>query len=399
MSARLPALRLTAYASVLTLAAGGLAACGGDSSSGSGGTGTTSKAAGPAKELTFELTDTGCTPSTTTVPAGNVKFSVKNPGTTKTDEFELKNADGIIMGERENLAPGLGSDFTLTLQPGKYVLNCTFQNDARDNGALTVTGASTAADAATDDADLSKGVADYLAYVTSESDLLLKDVKQFAAALQAGDTAKAKDLFGPSRVHYESIEPIAESFGDLDPRIDARVNDVSDRSKWTGFHRIEQILFTKDTTKGTAGYAKKLVADVTELHDKVPGLKLQAAQIANGAIGLLDEVSSSKITGEEDRYSHTDLSDFQANFTGAVHAFQALEPALLARHEDALVKQIQTQSADVQKGLDKYKRDDALGFATYSALTDADRKQFAQQIASLAEPLSLVAGKVLTAAR
>ena len=107
------------------------------------GSGSTSASAKNAKEVKFALTDKGCNPATATVPAGAVKIVVCNPGTTKTDEVELKNKDGIIMGERENLAPGLGSDFTLTLQPGKYVLNCTFQNDTRDNGSVTVTGAPT----------------------------------------------------------------------------------------------------------------------------------------------------------------------------------------------------------------------------------------------------------------
>ena len=110
-----------------------------------------------AKELKVALTDKGCDPATATVPSGAVRFIVSNPGTTKTDEIELKNEDGIIMGERENLAPGLGSNFTLTLQPGKYVLNCTFQNDTRDNGSVTVTGAPTAATASADDRKLNAG--------------------------------------------------------------------------------------------------------------------------------------------------------------------------------------------------------------------------------------------------
>jgi iron uptake system component EfeO len=383
------------------LAATTIAACGsnsGSSTTGSSGSSTTGKAA--AKELKFQLTDSGCTPSDATVEAGAVKISVVNPGSTKTDEIELKNADGIIMGERENLAPGLGSDFTLTLQPGTYVLNCTFQNDARDNGKLVVTGAATAKAASDDDATLAKAVTDYKAYVQKQADELTAATTTFVAALKAGDTQKAQDLFATTRSHYEAIEPIAESFGDLDPDIDARVNDVADRASWTGFHRIEQILFTRKTTKGTERYADKLLADVKDLQSKIAGLDLQASQIANGAVGLLDEVSASKITGEEDRYSHTDLTDFQANFDGARKAFETLEPALEERGDAALVKHIDERIAAVQTGLDKYRRPDAAsGFAPYSELTDADRKQFSQQVAALAEPLSLVAGKVLVAGR
>lgn len=383
---------------VLFTGAAGLTACGDDDSgqreTGASATEVSSKT-GAAKELTFELTDTGCSPADATVPAGPVKFVVKNPGTTKTDELELRNADGIIMGERENIAPGLGADFTLTLKPGTYELLCTFQNAERDGGTITVTGGAQPTGNGSSTASLDKAVNEYRAYIETETDKLVTDVTTFVAALKAGDTAKAKQLFGPTRVHYETIEPIAESFGDLDPRIDARANDVADRSAWTGFHRIEQILFVKNTTTGTEKYADQLLKDVKELQAQIPDLDLQAAQVANGAIGLLDEVSASKITGEENRYSHTDLSDFQANFDGAVKAFTVLEPALEERGEGRLVNEIKTQIADVQKGLDRYRRDTPLGFAPYSELTPADRRQFSQQITSLAEPMSLVAGKVL----
>ena len=374
----------------------GLTACGGSSSSGNG---SDSGAGGKAKQVSLKLTDTGCTPASASVPAGSVKLEVANPGATKSDEVELKNADGIIMGERENIAPGLSSDFTLDLQPGEYVLNCTFQNEQRDNAKLVVTGAATAKATATDDPTLTKAIGDYKTYVKSETDQLVADTTTFVAALKAGDTQEAKDLFAKTRLHYETVEPIAESFGDLDPDIDARVNDVAKRSDWRGFHRIEQILFVKGTTDGTAGYATELLANVKDLDSRIEALDLQAAQVANGAVGLLDEVANSKINGEEDRYSHTDLSDFQGNLTGARKAFDTLVPALGERDEDALVKDVEARFDAVQEGLDKYKRaDDPSGFAPYEELTEADRRRFSQQIAALAEPLSTVAGKLLTSA-
>ncbi|HEX5147318.1 MAG TPA: iron uptake system protein EfeO [Conexibacter sp.] len=377
-----------AAAAAVALTASALVACGSSSSSDSSGD------AANAKKLTFQLTDTGCTPKSATVAAGPVTIAATNPGTAKTDELELKSDDGIIMGERENLAPGLSGDFTLTLQPGRYEINCTFQNEDREGGTLTVTGKAVDAQSASS-AKLAAGVAAYKAYVQRQSDELLTQTRAFVAALKAGDVQKAKALFGPTRSHYEAIEPIAESFGNLDPEIDARVNDVADTSKWTGFHRIEKILWQQNTTKGTEAYADELLADVKKLNGSIAGLELQAAQIANGAVSLLDEVSTSKITGEEDRYSHTDLADFQGNFSGAVEAFRSLEPALAETGDRALIDQVDAQVAKVQAGLDKYRRGTPLGFAYYSALTPQDRRRFAQQIAALAEPLSLVAGKLV----
>ena len=77
-----------------------------------------------------------------------------------------------------------------------------------------------------------------------------------------------------------------------------------------------------------APVAEQLLADVEELRAKVKTVDLQAVQIANGANELLGEVSASKITGEEERYSHIDLVDFEANVEGAEAAFDAVEPLL-----------------------------------------------------------------------
>jgi iron uptake system component EfeO len=367
----------------------GLAACGGDDADGGGGAGS------GATNLQVELTDAGCTPSTLTAPAGKVRFEAVNNGTSKTTEVELKNADGIILGERENLTPGLSGDFSLQLDPGEYVVYCAVPGDLdRKAGKLTVTGKPVTAKKPTDPA-LTAAVKQYNAYVQEQSDLLVTRAGRFAKALKAGDLQKAKDLFGPARMPFERIEPVAEAFGDLDPRIDARVNDVAEGDEWTGFHKIEQILWTKDTTKGTEELADQLVADTKELDGKIRSIDLQAAQLANGAVTLLNEVSAGKITGEEDRYSHTDLSDFQGNLEGSKKAFELLKPALAARNQQALVAQIEPRFAAVQKGLDKYRRDTPLGFALYDELTPADRKQFSTQVNALADPLSLVAGKVL----
>ena len=154
------------------------------------------------------------------------------------------------MGERENLAPGLSSDFTLNLQPGEYTLNCTFGNAQRDNGKVTVTG--TASGSKADDALLAAAVADYKAYVAKETADLVDSTKRFTAALRAGDLDKAKELFGPTRFHYEAVEPIAESFGDLDPEIDARVNDVSDKAEVDGLppHRADPLARRHDEGHG-----------------------------------------------------------------------------------------------------------------------------------------------------
>jgi iron uptake system component EfeO len=307
--------KVSSNAAVLTVcavAALGVAGCG-SSSNGSKG----------SKKVAVTLVDSGCTPSQIKVASGPVTFDVTNGGTSKVSEMELKNPSGIILGESENVVEGVPGRFSLNLKPGKYIVNCP-NGSSEDKGKLVASGAAVGQPTGASAKLLEQATTSYRAYVIGQTAQLQRGTQQFVAALSAGSVARAKALFGPTRLHYESIEPVAESFGNLDPDIDARINDVSNVKQWRGFHRIEQILWDKNATDGTAPYATNLMADVNTLNRKVQMIQLQPAQLANGAVELMNEVANSKITGEEDRYSHTDLSDFEGNLSGSREAFDLL---------------------------------------------------------------------------
>jgi len=355
------------------------------------GCGGSKQAARGGRTLDVSLTDGGCSPARLTVPSGPVTIRVRNGGTSKVTELELKSRAGIILGERENIVSGIDGAFSLALKPGTYVLNCPNGSEA-DNGTLTVTGGDGTGGSTVDTALLTRATNGYRSYLRAETAELTASTRQFVAALHAGDLARAKALYAPTRYHYEAIEPVAESFGNLDPAIDARAGDVESPELWTGFHRIERILWVENTTAGSRRYGKLLLADVLLLQRRVRTIDLQAAQLANGAVELLNEVASSKITGEEDRYSHTDLSDFAANVAGARQAFLLLRPALTRNGSKDLADTISTRFEDVDRSLDRYKRAD--GYATYSALTAGDRRTLSHQVDALAEPLSTVAARV-----
>jgi FTR1 family protein len=369
-------------ATLVLVAALALGACGGDDSSADGGESNT-------RTVTLTLSDDGCPPSQKTIPAGAVKFVVENSGSAKVTEGEVLDDKGVIIGERENVTPGLAADFNLSLKAGEYTVQCPHAET--EHFALKVTGGR----GTEVDPKLASAIAEWKQFVDENAGELLRRTKAFTAAVKAGDLQAARDSFATTRLYYERIEPVAESFGDLDPAIDARVNDVASRDEWTGFHRIERELFAKSTTKGMAKYADKLLADVTKLHDKIPKLGYQGPQLANGAVELLNEVAKSKITGEEDRYAHTDLSDFAGNLDGAKAAFVALKPALLDRGRKQLATTLSTRFADVERTLNRYRRaDEASGWAPYGELTKADRLKLTQAIDALAEPMSTVAARV-----
>jgi FTR1 family protein len=350
------------------------------------GCGSSDDAPAGTKKVNVTLTDAGCDPATLEVDAGPTTFVVTNSGTARVSEFEVLDGSKIL-GEKENLAPGLSGDFTLTLQPGSYTTSCPGGKTAA-TGDLVVGGNAVAQ---TSDKRLQSAVAGYQSYVKTQSAELTKRATAFAAAVKAGDTAKAKSLFASARFPYEAIEPVAESFGNLDPQIDARVNDVAAGDEWTGFHRIEQALWKDDTTKGMSAVADKLVADVKRLEAKVQTETYQPDQLANGATELLGEVSKSKITGEEDRYSHTDLLDFEANVSGAETAFGLLAPALRSK-DAALATNVAKRFDAVQAELERIKKGGR--YPSYDTVGTAQRRTFSQLVDALAEPLSQVAAKL-----
>jgi iron uptake system component EfeO len=376
--------RIATAGSVLGVAAL-VAGCGDGSSSPAGGA-----SQGAVKVIEVKLTNDGCALPTPKLIAGAMTFKVTNDGATAVSEFEIKQGDKIL-GEKENLVPGLSGEFSLELEAGEYSAYCP--GAATPTSPFTVVAASAAAASATSvtSAELAAATSGYATYVKDQAAELTRSTTEFVAALKAGDVAKAKTLYGPTRVFYERIEPVAESFGDLDPQIDAREGDVP-AAEFGGFHKIEQILWTTKTTAGTAPYADKLLADVKKLQTLVATATYQPAQLANGATELLGEVARSKITGEEERYSHIDLVDFKANVDGSKEAFNLLLPAL-TKVDPMLATTVTDRFAAVEAGLAKYRSGD--GFVLYTELEPADIRALAQSVDALAEPLSQVAGKVV----
>ncbi|WP_106498216.1 iron uptake system protein EfeO [Lentibacillus sp. Marseille-P4043] len=226
--------------------------------------------------------------------------------------------------------------------------------------------------------------ADYRTYAINQIDTFVEKTEAFANAVIDGDMEKAKKLYAPARMYYESSEPIAEVFADLDPKIDAREGDVP-IEEWGGYHRIEKGLWEENTTKGYEQYAEQLIKDVHLLRAKVETVDVTPELLITGSVDLLNEVSTSKVTGEEDRYSHTDLYDFVANVQGAEKIFNLFQPALEDTNQE-LADKISTQFAGLYELLDQYKKGD--GYILYTELTEEQVKELSQSINELAEPLS-----------
>ena len=234
--------------------------------------------------------------------------------------------------------------------------------------------------------DMSKETAEYKAWVQTQIDSLLTDTQKFVALLEAGKLEEAKALYPKARMYFERSEPIAESFGDLDPRIDNREADLEPNEVWTGFHAIEKILWTQNTTKGTEKLGKQLIADVKELHAKIPTAEVTGDLMVQGSVDLLNEVSTSKITGEEEIFSHTDLYDFKANIEGAEKIFAILKPKIQAKNP-ALVTELEQKFGAVNQLLAKHQVGQQ-DYKSYKELTPADTKALAEAVNRLGESLA-----------
>ncbi|MCC2527617.1 MULTISPECIES: iron uptake system protein EfeO [Bacillus] len=236
---------------------------------------------------------------------------------------------------------------------------------------------------------LAKAADEYKDYVKEQSDQLVKATEAFTAAVKAGDIEKSKTLYAKARVYYERIEPIAESLGDLDPKIDARENDVEEGDKWTGFHKLEKAIWKDKNISGEKATADQLVKDVKELDGSIESLTLTPEQIVAGAMELLNEAGISKITGEEERYSRIDLVDLMANVEGSEAVYQTVKSALVKDHSD-LTEKLDTEFSEFEVLMAKYKTNDQ-AYTSYDKLSEDQIRELSTKLTTLSETMSKIA--------
>ena len=347
--------------------------------------------AGPApvsEPIQVVVTDKGCEPEALTVAEGKTTFKIRNQSG-RALEWEILNGV-IVVEERENILPGFVQSLSAELEPGQYQMTCGLLSNPK--GHLTVTAANTAT-AAPSELDLVGPLAEYKVYVLNQINDLVEQTKHFGEAVKAGRLEEAQKLYAPARQPYERIEPIAELFADLDKSIDVRADDFEKKEAdpgFVGFHRIEKALFADKTTSGMQPVADRLIADVIELRTRVTALTIPPKKMVGGAADLIEEVASTKISGEEDRYSHTDLWDFQANVDGAQKIFDLLHP-LLAKRNAKLAARVEKNFSKVDSLLGHYQTADRR-FEQYEEVKPRDRNALKGAVTALAEDLSQLRG-------
>lgn len=337
--------------------------------------------------------DDSCKVSKKQFPAGHVELAVENKGSRVT-EVEILFPDDRIVSERENIGPGTKHSLTAEVKSGDYRIACIPGMKGKGHRQdVQVTGGKSAAKR---DPRLDKAVAAYREYTQTQADETLPKVKTFTDAVRDGDLEAAKKAYAPSRIGWERTEPVAESFGDIDPKVDVRADGLEEGQKWTGWHRLEKALWKdKKIGKAEKDLADQLDKDLADWQQRVGKAEITPTSMANGAKELLDEVATGKVTGEEERYSHTDLVDFKANVEGAEKAYELLKP-VASKNDAALAKELDKQFAALDELLDKYREGKSgYEFTSYDKTDKADQKELSDAVNALAEPLSQLAAAVV----
>ncbi len=357
-----------AAALVAALALPALAACTDNTSS-------SSSSKGGDRTISVTSTDSSCKLSKDEAPSGNLVYKVKNNGS-KVTEFYLYGEDGLrIVGEVENVGPGLSRNLVINVPAGKYVPACKpgmtgkgIRSDF-DGHPVQRQGRGVGRDQAAGGGR--QRAVPVLRLATRPSSCWPAPRRSSRRTRPATTTRHARcSRWCASTTNASSPWP-SRSATSTRAWTCARPTSSRVRSGPAGTASRRTCGRRRRATSSCRSLAARrsptsCCADTVTLNDRAAKLHFTVDQIGNGAKGLLDEVAKSKITGEEETWSHTDLYDFQANVDGARVAFEGLKP-VLQQKDPQLEKEIQQRFDDLQKLLDQYKR--GSGYVIYTELT------------------------------
>ena len=342
-------------------------------------------------EIVVNIHPHSCEPSALTVPAGRASFRIVNRSE-RAVEWEI--LDGVlVVEERENIAPGLSQVINANLQPGDYAITCGLLSNPRGILHVTPTAASDAAAKAKPSMVAFVGpLSEFRVYLAVQGSALIKAATALNQAVAGGDLAQAQALYLPARAAYQRLAPAAQRLAELDNHINARADYFEKREQdpaFVGFHRLEYALFQQRKLDDVAPIAQRLLADVTELKQQLLAQSLPPEQLVSIIVRNLDSLAEVRAaSGEEERYSHSDLNGFAANAQTARKVVDLLRP-MLSKSSAEVLANVDQALTDFDNQLNAFKSAD--GYVSYNAVTAAQRQQIAAQAKALATALDGIA--------
>jgi iron uptake system component EfeO len=331
-----------------------------------------------------------CEPNALTVPAGPVSFRIVNRSD-RAVEWEI--LDGVlVVEERENIAPGLSQAINANLLPGDYAITCGLLSNPRGTLHVTPTAASDAAAKAKPSMVAFVGpLSEFRVYLSLQGTVLIKAVTALQQAIQAGDLSLAQALYAPARTAYQRLAPAAQRLAALNNGINARADYFEKREQdpgFIGFHRLEYALFQQRNLDGLTPTAQRLVADVTTLKQQLLAQSLQPEQLVSMLARNLNSLAEVRASsGEEERYSHTDLNGFAANLQVTRKVVELLHPLLTKAPAD-LLQSVDGAIVTFDAQLNGFKV--AQGYVSYDTVSAGQRQQIADKAKALATALEAI---------
>lgn len=338
-------------------------------------------------EVVVNINAHSCDPNELTVPAGRASFRIVNRSE-RAVEWEI--LDGVlVIEERENIAPGLSQVINANLQPGDYAITCGLLSNPRGVLHVTPTAASDAAAKAKPSMVAFVGpLSEFRVYLATQGSALIKAVTALNQAVASGDLAQAQALYLPARTAYQRLAPAAQRLAELDNSINARADYFEKREQdpaFVGFHRVEYALFQQRSLDGLIPVAERLLVDVTTLKQQLLAQSLPPEQLVSIVVRNLNTLADVRAaSGEEERYSHADLSGFASNLETAHKVIELLRP-MLSKSAPELLPKIDAALSDFDSVLNSFKVKD--GYATYDMVSGEQRKQIADKAQALADAL------------
>ncbi|MBC3779753.1 iron uptake system protein EfeO [Pseudomonas sp. SWRI99] len=339
-------------------------------------------------EIVVNIHPHSCEPNALTVPAGRASFRIVNRSE-RAVEWEI--LDGVlVVEERENIAPGLSQVINANLQPGDYAITCGLLSNPRGTLHVTPTAASDAAARAKPSMVAFVGpLSEFRVYLAVQGSALIKAVTALDQAITSGDLGQAQALYLPARAAYQRLAPAAQRLAELDNRINARADYFEKREQdpaFIGFHRLEYALFQQRKLDTVAPIAQRLLADVSELKQQLLAQSLPPEQLVSIVVRNLNSLADVRaVSGEEERYSHSDLNGFAANAQTAHKVVDLLRP-MLSKSAADLLPDIDQALGDVDSQLNALKSAD--GYVSYDAVSAEQRQQIANKAKALAMALN-----------
>ena len=339
-------------------------------------------------EIVVNIHPHSCEPNALTVPAGRASFRIVNRSE-RAVEWEI--LDGVlVVEERENIAPGLSQVINANLQPGDYAITCGLLSNPRGTLHVTPTAASDAAAKAKPSMVAFVGpLSEFRVYLAVQGSALIKAATALNQAIASGDLAQAQALYLPARAAYQRVAPAAQRLAELDNQINARADYFEKREQdpaFVGFHRLEYALFQQRNLDDVTPIAQRLLADVTTLKQQLLAQSLPPEQLVSIVVRNLNSLADVRAgSGEEERYSHSDLNGFAANAQTARKVVDLLRP-MLSKSAAELLPKIDQALDDFDSQLNAFKSAD--GYVSYDAVTAAQRQQITAKAKALATALN-----------